>query len=122
MQLASIPTALPMIPALTTPFSRRYPDVRYTVWSCTTKEILNLLANLESEAGFGYLDNEPLGKVSTIPLDREKYCLFTKRRDFASRLSVAWAEVAALPLCLLTQDMQNRRIIDSQLQRAGATA
>ncbi len=27
-----------------------------------------------------------------------------------------------MPLCLLTQDMQNRRIIDRHLQQAGATA
>jgi DNA-binding transcriptional LysR family regulator len=35
---------------------------------------------------------------------------------------VSWAEVGALPLCLLTRDMQNRRIIDRHLARAGAIA
>ena len=29
------------------------------------------------------------------------------------REQVTWAEVAEVPLCLLTPDMQNRRIIDS---------
>jgi DNA-binding transcriptional LysR family regulator len=32
---------------------------------------------------------------------------------------VTWAEVARIPLCLLTPDMQNRRIIDSLLHAAG---
>lgn len=123
LRLAAIPTALPMVAALTTPFNERYPDVQYTVWSRTSKEVLELLANLEIDAGFSYLDNEPLGKVSTIPLYREKYrLLITKTHDFAARSSVTWAEVASLPLCLLTQDMQNRRIIDRHLQQAGATA
>jgi DNA-binding transcriptional LysR family regulator len=34
---------------------------------------------------------------------------------------VTWAEVADLPLCLLTPDMQNRRIIDHHLAEAGVS-
>jgi DNA-binding transcriptional LysR family regulator len=34
---------------------------------------------------------------------------------------VSWKEVADLPLCLLTSDMQNRRIINKHLAEAGAT-
>src|SRR5690606_4978608 len=33
--------------------------------------------------------------------------------------SVSWAEVGRLPLCLLTPDMQNRRIIDHHLAQVG---
>jgi DNA-binding transcriptional LysR family regulator len=32
---------------------------------------------------------------------------------------VTWAEVGRIPLCLLTPDMQNRRIIDGLLRAAG---
>jgi DNA-binding transcriptional LysR family regulator len=35
------------------------------------------------------------------------------------RDKVTWAEVGEVPLCLLTPDMQNRRIIDSLLRAAG---
>jgi DNA-binding transcriptional LysR family regulator len=34
---------------------------------------------------------------------------------------VTWVEVGAIPLCLLTPDMQNRRIIDHHLTEAGAS-
>jgi len=123
LRIAAVPTALPMVAAITTPFHTRYPEVRYTVRSCNSEEILELLANLEIDAGLTYLDNEPLGKVSTIPLYREKYCLLTtKENEYAKRQSVTWAEVANIPVCLLTRDMQNRRIIDRHLQQAGATA
>jgi DNA-binding transcriptional LysR family regulator len=123
LRIAAIPTALPMVAALTTPFHARYPQVRYTVLSRTSEEILELLANLEIDIGLSYLENEPLGKVNTIPLYQERYCLLTtKDSDFAGRHSVTWAEVANIPLCLLTQDMQNRRIIDRHLQHAGSTA
>jgi DNA-binding transcriptional LysR family regulator len=123
LRIAAIPTALPMVAALTAPFHRRYPEVRYTVLSRTSEEILHLLTNLEIDIGLSYIDNEPLGKVSTIPLYQEKYCLLTTNDSEPSlRDSVTWAEVAHIPLCLLTGDMQNRRIIDRQLQQAGATA
>lgn len=35
---------------------------------------------------------------------------------------MTWAEVNSLPLCLLTSDMQNRRIIDRHLAEAGGRA
>jgi DNA-binding transcriptional LysR family regulator len=38
-----------------------------------------------------------------------------------NRAAVTWAEVAQVPLCLLTPDMQNRRIIDDLLRGAGGT-
>lgn len=121
LRIGAIPTALPMIAALTTPFHARYPEVRYTVLARSSEEILELLANLDIDVGLTYLDNEPLGKVSAIPLYRERYCLLTtNEKAFAGRKSVTWADVASIPLCLLTRDMQNRRILDRHLQQAGA--
>jgi DNA-binding transcriptional LysR family regulator len=121
LRLAAIPTALPMVAALTTPFQVRHPEVRYTVLSRTSEEILELLANLKIDAGLTYIDNEPLGNVSAIPLYQERYCLLTsKDNPIASRTSLTWGEAANVPLCLLTRDMQNRRIIDRRLQKEGA--
>ncbi len=123
LRIAAIPTALPIVAALTAPFHQRYPEVRYTVLSRTSEEILELLANLEIDIGVTYLDNEPLGKVSMVPLYKERYCLLIRKdSDFAGSQSVTWTEVANVPLCLLTRDMQNRRIIDRHLQESGAKA
>ncbi len=33
---------------------------------------------------------------------------------------IAWADAARLPLCLMTPDMQNRRIVDAAFAQAGA--
>ncbi len=119
LRIAAIPTALPIVAALTTPFQVRHPEVRYTVFSRTSEEILELLANLRIDAGLTYIDNEPLGNVTTIALYQERYCLLTAANgnSFAERASVTWAEAATVPLCLLTRDMQNRRIIDRNLQK-----
>ena len=123
LRIAAIPTALPMVAVLTTPFQARHPEVRYTVLSRTSEEILELLANLKIDAGLTYIDNEPLGNVSKIALYKERYCLVTEKTNrFSGRASVSWSEAATVPLCLLTRDMQNRRIIDRNLQKAGANA
>jgi len=122
LRIAAVPTALPIVAALTTPFQVRHPNVRYTVFSRTSEEILELLANLRIDAGLTYIDNEPLGNVTAIALYQERYCLLTAAdgNPFADRASVTWAEAATVPLCLLTRDMQNRRIIDRNLQKAGS--
>ena len=79
-----------------------------------------LLDNLEIDAGLTYLDNEPLGRVNAVPLYREHYRLLAAAdAPLADREQVTWAEVAQVPLCLLTPDMQNRRIIDRLLRDAG---
>ena len=75
LRLAAIPTALAMVETLTTPFRARHPDVQFTVLSRTSIEILTHLENLEIDAGLTYLDNEPLGRVTAIPLYREHYRL-----------------------------------------------
>jgi len=120
LRIAAIPTALAMVASLTTPFRMRHPNVQFTILSRTSVETLAELENLEIDAGITYLDNEPLGKVNTVPLYREHYRLLTSAdAPLGDRDKVTWAEVAQVPLCLLTPDMQNRRIIDDLLRSAG---
>jgi DNA-binding transcriptional LysR family regulator len=120
LRLAAIPTALPMVARLTTPYRRRHPGVRFSIRSHTSVEILDALKNLEIDAGLTYVDNEPVGRVTTIPLYAESYRLLTAPNGvLGDRARVAWAELVDVPLCLLTPDMQNRRIIDQHLRAAG---
>jgi DNA-binding transcriptional LysR family regulator len=120
IQIAVIPTALAMTAMLTTPYRARHPDVRFTIVSRTSIQVLSMLENLEVDAGLTYMDNEPLGRVNTVPLYREEYRLLTSATgELGNRDQVTWAEVGKVPLCLLTADMQNRRIIDGLLRSAG---
>lgn len=120
LRLAAIPTALAMVAKLTTPYRDKHPNVQFTIYSRTSIEVLELLDNLEIDAGITYVENEPLGRVSTVPLYREHYCLLTSAdAPLGNRETVTWSEVAQVPLCLLTPDMQNRRIIDRLLKGAG---
>ena len=121
LRLGVIPTALPMVADLTAPFVARHPNVRVTVLSRTSAEILAGIETLELDAGLTYLANEPLGRVSQVPLYTEFYrFLCAPGSALADRSRVTWAEVAGQPLCLLTADMQNRRIVNQHLAEVGA--
>jgi len=120
LRIAAIPTALAMVAALTTPYREKHPNVQFTIYSRTSIEVLDLLDNLEIDAGITYVENEPVGRVTTVPLYRERYRLLTSAdAPLGDRDTVTWAEVAQVPLCLLTPDMQNRCIIDRLLKSAG---
>lgn len=120
LRIASIPTALAMSAMLTTPYRAKHPNVKFSIFSQTSIEVLSMIDNLEVDAGITYLDNEPLGRVSTIPLYDEEYRLLTSPHGaLGNRDEVTWAEVGQVPLCLLTPTMQNRRIIDKLLRGAG---
>lgn len=120
VRIAAIPTALAMTAMLTTPYRAKHPEVRFSIVSKTSVDVLGMLENLEVDAGLTYLDNEPLGRVNTIPLYYEEYrLLISASANLGDREQVTWAEVGKVPLCLLTPDMQNRRIIDGLLRSAG---
>ena len=122
IRIAAIPTALAMVRKLTEPFQKRHPDVTFTVLSRNSLQVLSMLEDLEIDAGITYLDNEPLGRVTSVPLYSERYHLITAAGSpLADRETVTWREVSQIKLCLLTPDMQNRRIINLHMAEVGVT-
>lgn len=122
LRVGVVPTALPAIPILASPLARKYPGVRLTVIADPSVDIQAGLDEFRFEAGITYLDNEPLSRVRSIPLYREQYLLITPAGGpLVGRSRVSWSEAASLPLCLLTPDMQNRRIVNAHFADAGAT-
>jgi len=121
LRIGAIPTSLPCVSLLTTPLLRRQPGTTVAVYSLNSRQIERGLAEFELELGVTYLDSEPLRGVRTLPLYRERYVLLTHAGGpFGARKELTWAEAAELPLCLLSGDMQNRRIVDAIFHEAGA--
>ncbi|MFO1123599.1 MAG: LysR family transcriptional regulator [Hyphomicrobiales bacterium] len=119
--LGVIPSALPKVSPLTNALQQDHPAVDFTVLSQSSEEIIRHLHDFSIEAGITYLDNEPVEGLLQVPLYRERYCLFVgSGHPLASRPSVTWAEASHEPLCLLTPNMQNRRIIDRAFADAHA--
>ncbi|SFL22041.1 DNA-binding transcriptional regulator, LysR family [Pseudovibrio ascidiaceicola] len=123
LRIASIPTALTYVPELTTCFSEENPGVDFAVFSRPSSEILAQLENLEIDVGLTYLDNEPLGRVLQIPLYRERYCfVVAEGGPLSGRENATLEDVSRVPLCLLTSDMQCRRIINNILHDVDVVA
>jgi DNA-binding transcriptional LysR family regulator len=120
LRLAVVPTALPFVAELTVPIRQRYPAVCLTVLSMTSDLVMQKLENLEVDVGISYVDTEPPPKFEAVPLYEERYVLLVAPESpYAKREQITWAEAGQLPLCLLTRDMQNRRLIDRHLADAG---
>ena len=121
LRIAVVPTALAVVPHLTGPCLARHPALQFTILSCTSDAVLRMLDDLQADAGITYLGNEAVGRVRSVPLYAERYRLVTAADGpLGERGSVTWAELGRVRLCLLTPDMQNRRIMDSLVRGAGA--
>jgi len=121
LRIGAIPVTLPVVPLLTAPFARRHQRTDILVTSLNSITIQRGLDDFSLDIGVTYLDNEPLARVRYLPLYQERYVLITRRDGALGERSLAtWSEAAALPLCLLTPDMQNRRILDMHFREAGA--
>jgi DNA-binding transcriptional LysR family regulator len=121
LKIGAIPVTLPVVGLLTTPFAKQHRRIRAVVRSLTSVEIQRGIDDISLDVGITYLDNEPLARVRRFRLYTEHYVLLTRlRSDEKDRRTISWAEAARRPLCLLTPDMQNRRIVDMHFREAGA--
>lgn len=122
LRLGVIPTALASVHDLTRPFLESHPGVRLRILSLNSHLIVEKLTEFEIDAGLSYasadLPADRLPGYTTMPLYEESYALVTRTHPDLPA-SMAWADVAGYELGLLTPDMQNRRIIDRNLKRAG---
>jgi DNA-binding transcriptional LysR family regulator len=121
LKIGAIPVTLPIISLLTTPFAQRHARTTIMIRSLTSLEIQRELDEFNLDIGVTYLDNEPLARVRRLQLYTEHYVFLTPK-DVRSqkRKTITWSEAAAYPLCLLTSDMQNRRIVNMHFREAGA--
>lgn len=120
LRMGAIPTALTVASLLTTPLREQHPMVGLSLESMSSREIVTRLNDFDIDVGMTYVDGEPLGRVRVVPLFREHYLFLTPEDGaFARHDTIAWAEAARAPLCLLLPVMQNRRIIDGYFAEAG---
>lgn len=114
LRLGVIPAAMPMVSCLTERFSSTHPAATVEVTSMTSRSIQKGLDSFEIDAGVTYLDNEPLEHVRRIPLYKERYIFVTSVGSrHEGRSTISWREASRERLCLLSEDMQNRRIINA---------
>ena len=114
LHLGVIPAAMSVVSFLTAPFAAAHPAAQVEIRSMSSRAIERALEAFEIDAGVTYLENEPLQHVRKLPLYRERYVFVARRGHPAAATStIGWKEAAAQRLCLLSEDMQNRRIINN---------
>ena len=122
LRLGVIPAAMPSVSFLTARFFKEHPAADVEIHSVNSRTIQAGLDAFELDGGVTYLENEPLEHVRRVPLYRERYVFVTRREHpFALRRTVTWAEAAGERLCLLSEDMQNRRILTKLASSIGVT-
>jgi DNA-binding transcriptional LysR family regulator len=122
LSLGVVPSALPMAALITKAIQDRHAGIELTVLSQSSVEILRNLEDFSIDVGLTYLDNEPIEGMRAEAIYMERYCLLVRAdHALADKTSVTWAEAAKQPLCLLTPNMQNRRIIDRAFRTANSS-
>lgn len=120
VRLGVIPAAMPSVSFLSEQFEARNPLAGIEVHSMTSKAIQQALNNFYIDGGITYLDNEPLEHVRRFPLYHERYVFACRAgHPLAELETVSWSLAVRQPLCLLSDDMQNRRILDGIASSAG---
>ncbi|MGH8754460.1 MAG: LysR substrate-binding domain-containing protein [Burkholderiales bacterium] len=122
LRCGAIPTTLPIVSLLTKPCRIRYPGITHCILSLSSVEIIRRIEAFDLDVGISYLEHTKHDQLLEIPLYRERYVFIAQRTSsHASRETISWAEAAEIPLCLLTPNMQNRRIIDTAFNQAGVS-
>lgn len=119
-RLYTIPAAQPLVGPFGQALLRAYPGLTLSVTSGTSREIEQGLLVNEYDAGLTYLDHEPPANMLTAPLHFEQFIAIARHgSELDGHEAVSWEELAGLPLCLLHQGMQNRRILDRLFAQRG---
>ena len=119
--IGTVPTALTYIANVAADLRKAHPGLTLQVYSRSASEIAQGLEDGSLDAGITYLESaRPSGSVSRHLFDERYELLLPKELAGDRAESIAWADAAAFPLCLLTRNMQNRRIVDTAFQTVGA--
>ncbi len=122
LRCGAIPTTLPIVSLLTNPCRIRYPGITHCILSLSAVEIIKRIEAFDLDVGISYLEHAKQDQLLELPLYREHYVFIAQGESrYASYQSITWPEAGEIPLCLLTPNMQNRRIIDAAFKQAGVT-
>lgn len=119
LRIDAMPTTLAVTPLLTAPCQADYPGMAIQLVSLCAEDIMRQLDNFELDLGLTYLNDHRLKGFKTLPLYQERYVLLARSPapDLIKK-PLSWGDIADFPLCLLTQNMQNRRLIDAAFREA----
>ncbi|MGE0067457.1 MAG: LysR substrate-binding domain-containing protein [Solirubrobacterales bacterium] len=118
LRLGVIPTALPVVAEITTPLLVEHPSIDLELRSLSATDVAAQIESFVIDAGVTYLDAQPPSGLRATEIFRERYA-FLSAGTATGEETIAWRELDGARLCLLTPEMQNRRLVDAALDAAG---
>jgi DNA-binding transcriptional LysR family regulator len=117
-----VPTAITYAAQNSERLREQHPGLVIEIHSASSSQIWRGLEEFTLDAGITYFETELPKSLDAEILYDERYVLLAPK-GLAPRLNgtVTWKEAAALPLCLLTKNMRNRRILNEVFEEVGAT-
>jgi DNA-binding transcriptional LysR family regulator len=126
VRIGAVPTAVPIAARFAAMLQARHNGITPVVLSLSSTELETGLDSMTIDLALGYTERMGLRdvKLTALPQYTEHYFLLRRAaKPHASELQISvhmsWAEVAKLPLCLLTPEMHNRTIVDAAFITAG---
>jgi DNA-binding transcriptional LysR family regulator len=131
LRLGAVPTAMPILARFAAQLQARHPGIVPVALSMSSQALEAGLESIALDLALGYTERMPArgGPLRAWPQYVEHYFLLrrapSQRKGPARGLQIgppmAWADAAALPLCLLTPEMHNRSLVDGAFRATGAT-
>ena len=119
LRIGVIPTAQLEIANIINFFVQKHKNVNTKVISMPSSKIDEQLHDYKIDIGITYLENEPIKGVTKIPFYDERYFLISSSQKFKTKKTVRWSYCQDLDLCLLSDDNQFRRIINTVFKDEG---
>jgi DNA-binding transcriptional LysR family regulator len=119
LRIGVIPTAQLEIANIINFFVQKHKNVNTKVISMPSSKIDDQLHDYKIDIGITYLENEPIKGVTKIPFYDERYFLISSNQKFKTKKTVRWSDCQDLDLCLLSDDNQFRRIINTVFKDEG---
>ena len=119
LRIGVIPTAQLEIANIINFFVQKHKNVNTKVISMPSNKIDEQLHDYKIDIGITYLENEPIKGVTKIPFYDERYFLISSNQNFKTKKTIRWSDCQDLDLCLLSDDNQFRRIINTVFKEKG---
>ena len=123
IRIGAMPMSSPVLPVIVSLFSEKHPGIRSDIQIIGRDVMETGLMNFEFDIGITYVEQPIPNFLNYMPLYKEKFSLLVPDNDwFANQTSVEWNEAATVPLCLLTEPMRERQIVEETFRLNGIEA
>ncbi|MEM9222118.1 MAG: LysR family transcriptional regulator [Pseudomonadota bacterium] len=119
LTIGTVPTALTFVANLAARLRQAHAALMIEVYSLSAAEIAQGLEDFSLDAGVSYLETElPAAHRVEFTFEERYELLVPQDRAAEFDGKITWSQAAEIPLCLLTRNMLNRKIIDDAFASA----